>query len=383
MLEQPRTLLPLLAFAPALGWELLRPGPLPAAAAIASAAWLLWSGLAWARAQRRQFGERLTRLEQQLGEQQHALERSEQRRIEAEAELRAAEQRAVLALRGSVDGMWEWDLATDVVQLSPRWKSMLGFAAHELADGREAWRGRIHPDDRAAFDQALARHLDGTEPRFDHELRLLHKDGSVRHVLSRGVAIRDDAGRAYRVVGLDCDVTRLRRVQSVLDAVAEGTSGAHGEAFFAALVQHFARALDVESAFITECVDQPPTRARTLACWSATQGVEANFEYTLEDTPCELVLQGGRSCFVPEGLAQRYPREEGFDAFLGLPILASDGRVLGHLALRSTRPLGDEVLVDRVYRIFIARAAAELERLQALAMLAAGGASPRVAHAGT
>lgn len=64
-----------------------------------------------------------------------------------------------------------------------------------------------------------------------------------------------------------------------------------------------------------------------------------------------------------------FPIEAGFEAYLGLPIVAGDGRVLGHPAFLNSEPLGDEVLVDSVYRIFLARAAAELERIRALARL--------------
>jgi hypothetical protein len=56
-------------------------------------------------------------------------------------------------------------------------------------------------------------------------------------------------------------------------------------------------------------------------------------------------------------------------SFLGLPAIASDGRMLGHLAFFDTRPRGDEMFVDSIYRIFLARAAAEIERIQALARL--------------
>ena len=52
-----------------------------------------------------------------------------------------------------------------------------------------------------------------------------------------------------------------------------------------------------------------------------------------------------------------------------MPIIASDGRMLGHLAFFDSRPRGDDMLVDSVYRIFLARAAAEMEKLQALARL--------------
>jgi GAF domain-containing protein len=205
-------------------------------------------------------------------------------------------------------------------------------------------------------------------------MRLLHRDGSVRHVLSRGVAIRDDAGRPYRLVGQDTDVTALRRVQAVLDAVADGTAGTDGERFFAAMVKHFARALEVDSAFITECADDPPTRVRTLAYWSAGDGAGRNFEYELAGTPCEAVIRDRRDCFHREGLERLFPIDQGFEAYLGLPIVGSDGRVLGHLAFLDRRPRGEEMIVERVFRIFLARAAAEIERLQALGRVAATAA---------
>lgn len=299
-------------------------------------------------------------------EQRLALERSEAARARAEADLRAAEQRYLLAVRGSQDGLWEWDLASDRVQLSPRWKSMLGFESHEIPDDRNGWLARVHPDDRNRLDDALRRHMsaDSLQP-FDQEVRLLHKDGSVRQVLSRGVAIRDESGVAYRVVGLDTDVTRVKRMQTVLDALADGTAGAYGDEFFPALVRNFARALDVDMVFIAECVDDPPTRVRTLACWAKDRGAVDNFEFALAGTPCEEVIQDGRSCFHREDLECIFPRERGYEAYLGMPIRASTGRVLGHLAFFDRVPRGDEMLVDSVYKIFIARAAAEMERAQA------------------
>jgi len=342
------------------------------AIALGCTAWLAWSTARRAKAQRTASGDKLARLEQGLAEQRAASGRAETARAAAEADLRASEQRYVVALRGSQDGLWEWDIAAGTVLLSPRWKSMLGFEAHELADDLTGWRSRVHADDRPALEQALAQHLAQSTPsgdsRFDHEMRLLHKDGSVRWVLSRGVAIRRASGAPYRMVGLDTDVTRLKRVLTVLDAVADGTAGALGEKFFPAMVQHFARALDVDCAFVTECADYPTTRLRTLAFWSA-DGLRANFEYALAGTPCEGVVHGERACFHRSGLAQIFPIEAGYEAYLGMPIIASDGRVLGHLAFLNSVPLGDEMLVDSVYRIFLARAAAELERIQALARL--------------
>jgi PAS domain S-box-containing protein len=369
MFTHPFAFVLLLALGLALGWSTWRPGPVPAAAVLSCVVVLTWAvWLVW-RSQQRLMSAQLARLEQRCAEQRSALDRAESHCSHVEADLRAAEQRYLVALRGSQDGLWEWDLGSGAVHLSPRWMSMLGFESHELAHSMQAWRARVHPDDRGALETALARHLDGTDARFDHELRLLHKDGSVRHVLSRGVAIRHDSGAPYRMVGLDTDVTRLWRAQTVLSAVADGTSGAFGADFFAAMVQHFARALDVDCAFIAECVDLRPTRVRTLAYWSAEEGAVDNFEFALAGTPCDEVVNEGKACFHRQGLAKMFPREAGFEGYLGMPIIASDGRVIGHLALMSKRPVGDEVLVERIYRIFLARAAAEMERLQALARL--------------
>jgi PAS domain S-box-containing protein len=327
---------------------------------------------AWARrdnGRRAALRARADAAERRAAEQQAALQAADSARAQLEARLRASEERFVLAVRGSQDGLWEWDIAAGTMHLSPRWKSMLGFEDRELGDDRAAWLSRVHPEDRAALEAALDRHLASPGSTFDHELRLLHKDGSVRWVTSRGAAIRHASGAAYRMVGMDSDVTRLKRMQAVIDAVADGTAGAYGERFFPALVQHFARALEVSCAFVTECADQPPTRLRTLAFWSAADGLRDNFEYALPGTPCEEVVGQARTCFHPAGVGRRFPAEAGFEAYLGLPIVASDGRVLGHLAFLHTTPLGTDMLIESIYRIFLARAAAELERRDALERL--------------
>jgi len=317
--------------------------------------------------------QRVAQQDERLAALEQTLARAETERAEALAAVRAGEQRYELALRGSQDGLWEWDIAGDRLRLSPRWKAMLGFGEGELGEDRAQWRDRVHPADLPAVEQALQRHLQGGRERFDCQLRLLHKDGRLLHVLSRGVALRHASGMPYRMVGLDTDVTRVKRVEMVLDAVARGTAGAFGDAFFQALVQHFARALEVDCAFVTECADEPVTRLRTLAFWSG-QGYRDNLEYDLPGTPCKEVVEGVRTCFVRSGAQRLYPREAGFEAYLGLPIVARDGHVLGHLAFLDRAERGDELLMDSIYRIFTARAAAELELRRTVQQLQAGAA---------
>jgi len=309
--------------------------------------------------------DRVGELERHLREQARALRESERARQAAEADVRAYEQRYVLALRGSQDGLWEWDLSSDRVRLSPRWKSMLGFESAEVPDDRAGWLGSVHADDRMRFEAALQACVGARADQaagFDQPVRLVHKDGSVRHVLSRGVAIRREDGTPFRVVGLDTDVTAVRRMQNVLDVLAEGTAQVQGQAFLQALVRNFGRALDVDLAFIAECIDDPPTRVRTLACWRSDDDGARNFEFNLAGTPCEAVIQDGKTCFHRDEIERLFPRERGYAAYLGMPIIGTDGRILGHLAFFDRTPRGDEMLVDSVYKIFLARAAAEMER---------------------
>jgi PAS domain S-box-containing protein len=374
MLYHPLTLAPLVALALTLVWGLMRPGVEPVEVALGCTVLLVWALVARARAQAALLSARIAQLDKESHALRLASARSEAARADAQASLRATEERYMLALRGSQDGLWEWDIGSNTVHLSPRWKSMLGFDAHEISDDKSGWFARVHPDDRATFEQALAQHLqtDASDAaRFDRELRLMHKDGSTRTVLSRAVAIRRESGAPYRMVGMDTDITQVRRMQTILDAIAAGTEGKFGTDFFQAMVRHFARALGVDRAFVTECADHPTTRLRTIAYWSAKTDLRENIEFVLAGTPCDAVIQEGRSCFHREGLERMFPRETGFESYLGMPITASDGRVLGHLAFFDTRPRGDEMLLDSIYRIFLARAAAEMEREQAVRRLAA------------
>jgi PAS domain S-box-containing protein len=309
--------------------------------------------------------QRIEQLREQSCREHASLEQALARSRLTEQALQHSEQRYVLAVRGANDGLWELDLAARQIRLSPRWRHMCG-----LPDGTESialadWRDRVHPDDRDDAMQALEAHIGAGTERYEHAHRLRHADGRYRWVLSRGAALRHANGQAWRVVGLDTDITRIKRVECIIQAVADGTAGHTGDAFFHALVRHFAVALSVDSAFITECSHRPSARARTLACWRAG-GFEPNFEYELSGTPCERVIREGQLVFHPRGLAQLYACEAGQESYLGLPLFARDGGVIGHLAFVDPEPMPQDMVIESVYRIFTARAAVEIELARAL-----------------
>ncbi|MFC0402356.1 PAS domain-containing protein [Paraburkholderia rhizosphaerae] len=307
--------------------------------------------------------ERLRNREKSLG---NALDAAEARRSALAVELQYSEERYVLAMRIADDGAWEWNLQTNEFIPSTRWKCMLGYGDDEFPDSIENWRGHIHPLDLAGVDARLKRGMEGNERQFEHQFRLLHRDGQYRWVSSLGTVIRHASGKPLRIVALDTDITRVKHIERVLQHIVEGTAGMGGEAFFRALVRHFAAALDVPCAFITECIGWPPRSAQTLAYWLRDDFRE-NIEFELAGTPCEAVYSNGRPVFHASGVGKLFPRDKAYESYYGIPIFGTRGEVIGHMAFFNDKEMKEQdVLIDAVYQIFTTRAAAEIERKAAL-----------------
>lgn len=123
-------------------------------------------------------------------------------------QLRESETRYSLSARGANDGLWDWDLTSNKVFYSARWKTMLGYAEDEVGDSADEWFSRVHPEDLPHLQQAVAAHRAGKTDQFESEHRMLHKDQTYRWTLTRGVAICDHEGRQTRMAGSQTDITR-------------------------------------------------------------------------------------------------------------------------------------------------------------------------------
>ncbi|MEE8116732.1 MAG: PAS domain S-box protein, partial [Gemmatimonadales bacterium] len=137
-------------------------------------------------------------------------------RRRTERALRGSEERYALAARGANDGLWDWDLQNGKVYYSPRWKAMLGYGDGDLHGELDDWFGRVHPQDLERLKSQIADHLDGPSSHFQNEHRILHKDGSYRWVLCRGVAERNGKGQATRMAGSQTDISDRKRAEERL-----------------------------------------------------------------------------------------------------------------------------------------------------------------------
>ena len=146
----------------------------------------------------------------------HCVWRDISERQRAEAALRASQERYDLAARATDDGLWDWDMQTQAVYFSPRWKAMLGYAEHEMEDSFALWESLVDADGRARtlarIDDCVAGKADG----FSVEFKMRHKAGHWIDILSRATMIRDADGKALRMVGTHLDITERRRIENDL-----------------------------------------------------------------------------------------------------------------------------------------------------------------------
>ena len=144
-----------------------------------------------------------------------ALHNFDREAARAAAETRTAESetRLMLALKGSQDALWDWDLEHHKLYYSARWWHMLGYEIGALPVDAQLWRSFIHPEDLPGVERLLRDFLRSDGESFSVECRLKHRQGHYFPVLVRGFVLRDASGRAVRVSGTNMDLTERVRAQ--------------------------------------------------------------------------------------------------------------------------------------------------------------------------
>ncbi|MBW4621406.1 MAG: PAS domain-containing protein [Cyanosarcina radialis HA8281-LM2] len=284
-----------------------------------------------------------------------------------------------------------------LLYVSPAYETIWGRSCESLYANYYGWLEAIHPEDRERIEQILSKQI--LTGRYDEEYRVVRPDGSIRWVRDRGFPTWGDRGELLYAVGIAEDITERHLTSEVQRRLVE-CAKLKGYEFFACLVRLLAETLDARYAFVAEVSQEmgrwgdgemgrkesyPPllageglgaavslpngerSRSKTIAVWVNGEWQE-NFEYALAGTPCQEVISQG-VCFYPEGTAELFPddrllAEMGIDSYLGTPLRAADGTVLGLLVVMSDRPLALQLQAENLIQMVAGQAAAEMERLQ-------------------
>lgn len=154
--------------------------------------------------------------------------------------------------------------------------------------------------------------------------------------------------------------------------ISDGTASATGSQFFRALVKNLSQALGTHGAWVTEYLPKA-NRLRALAFWLGNDYVD-HYEYNITGTPCEPAITKKTYLHIPEKVVELFPGDPdlpklGAVSYMGYPLLSPRQTVLGNVAVLDTKPMPDSFRNLALFRIFAARATAELLRLGAEAQL--------------
>lgn len=262
--------------------------------------------------------------------------------VQNEQALRESEERFRLATLATRDAIWEWDLSRGTVEWS---SSSPGLTGDTPGETFEWWNERMHPEDRETVVSSIISALEGQDQRWEQEYRFLRPDGQYGHVLDRGFVIRDESGKAVRMIGALCDVTERVAAQERINTLQ-------------AELVHISRisAMETMGSALAHEVSQPLTAAGNYLL-GARRMIEAGelgsneIRHGLEQAQTEITRAGEiiRSLrqMVEHGVANTQPVSV-FDAVREALRMAIPAHLLGSLTRSIDVPPAIQVMADPI-----------------------------------
>ena len=285
--------------------------------------------------------------------------------------LRASEEQLRSIVHSTKDGIISLDRHGQVIFWNHGAEEIFGYPMEDMI-GRPVTR--VIPErfreahQRGIMRAAAAGHLTVSGTMF--ELVGLRRDGTEFPLEFTLAAWKTQSGLFF--TGIVRDITERKRAEDAMKALVRGTASVTGEEFFPVFVRQLAAAVGVQYAYVTEMVSDEPVKVRILTSWE--DGKWGNpCELDTTNTPCGVVLRD-RSAYYTDRAQELFPeakplKKYGVTSFLGVPLVTSSGKLIGHVFVMDAHPLKSEAQALDIINIFAARAAAELERLHATAAL--------------
>lgn len=285
------------------------------------------------------------------------------------SDMRAAERRAResdarygMLFRSALEGIFIAGADDVIIDANPSACALTGYSRTELV-------GMHGPRLFSERELAARPFRSGGSSKWQPlERALTRKDGSEVLIEMLAGPMPDD-----NVLAIMRDITERKRNETLLMNVARGVSAELGEAFFRSLAGHLARELGADFAFVGELTGHDPEQVRTLA-FVADGATLAPADHPLAGSMTEQALAHGRTVMFAQGVRERFPgnadmQREGVEAYVGTPLYGADGKAIGVLAVGHRKPLERPQFWASMIEIFGARAAAEIERARAEALV--------------
>jgi diguanylate cyclase (GGDEF)-like protein/PAS domain S-box-containing protein len=142
-------------------------------------------------------------------------------RIAAEQALRRSNERFNLAVRATNDVIWDWNLVSDEVWWNENLTKVFDHWRTEIDSTSNFRREGIHPEDRDRVKNGVEHLIASREENWSDEYRFRRADGSYAHVLDRGQVVRDEEGKALRMIGAMTDITMRKEAEERLAYLAQ------------------------------------------------------------------------------------------------------------------------------------------------------------------
>ncbi|NEQ44785.1 MAG: EAL domain-containing protein [Leptolyngbya sp. SIOISBB] len=289
-------------------------------------------------------------------------------RHQAEAKLRQSETTLLRAQQVAHVGNWELDLASQTLTWSPEMFRMYGLEPGSPAPSYGEYLRLLPESVRDRLQQCVKGAIADNDVS-TLEYSRSRADDSLGYYEWRAEVERDAEGQATQLFGTMLDITERKQTELALQNLIAGTAATTGQDLFPALVQHIAQALEVDYVVIAQKVDD---QLQTISFW-ANGVLLPQYTYPLIQTPCEQVFISGE--FLCErNVQQAFPDDLDLveleaESYLGVILPDDQGLALGHLFILHKQPITNLQFAKQILHVFAARAAAELARQQAQALM--------------
>jgi len=278
------------------------------------------------------------------------------------------EDRLAQAMNASKIGLWDYDLVSRTATVSDTFLTTLGYEPGEVEVTPELWFELCHPQDYPIVRAAMDRHLAGETSIMKMEVRIRKKDGTWLWVREVGEIIeRDASGNPTRMIGLHIDIDETKRLERALRSAIRIQVYESETETLNQLCRAIADVFGVMFAGVARIdIENEGATATLVGGWCGGEGV-AMARYDMRGTPCWAAVEQ-EFCMFEQNVCNRFADDQMLadmraESYAGLRLTDSQGRNLGVLMILHDQPMRQSFDVHATMKLFGARAAAELERL--------------------